>query len=1028
MAPASSSLGLPVIPATPPEISLLDDDFSDLDDLPEDRIPATSPFVTQPTQIVTNASKAAFVTQPTQIISNPTKTLRTRKSSPPHLSDLSSSPPRPPTNPPTLTKQGSSSGFPPRRNQVNITKFFSRPLSLSPKMTTAELLPPRPSARPSLAKPTVPRKRTSDIIDLSDDDEDELASDRADIKPTTFSRAAPKLAILDSPPRQKSPARLIDFESFKYNSSAGSSKAAAGNPPTKKAKTDSNTGKRNKSQKAPRVVIDSDESEPEVKPVPRRRKLVQGLRSTAPSSPPSSSGTSLGITSQVSTKATTPEEPIAVLSDSDSEAEFDGDEVDVASSEEDTQLLKLMNDLDLGDLAALTGASESDLQLLIKKRPFHSLAAVEKVSKIKEGRGKQKGQVVEIGEVIMDKTRKFMTSIAMVDKVVAEVQSRANFLKGEVDSWDIDARGLKREVSAELKKTKRNGSTPNAFVHTPPKAMSEEMPMHDFQIFGVNWMSLLFRNGYGGILADDMGLGKTCQVIGLMARMQDDYDNGLLKDYPFPNLIIVPPSTLDNWVSEFEKFAPDLNVIRYSGSRAARTDIAEELAEDPHAYHAIITTYTQFSQKEDLSNLNHLGLNAAIFDEGQILKNPTTLQYQRLHQLRTRWRLLLSGTPIQNHLMEMISLLNFVDPGLFKDRMEAINYVFDHKIHTRNLSNTALLYGERVNRARSILEPFILQRLKDQVGQNLPPKTHSIVYCDLPEGQREWYDKYENLFRMEPNTRPKQSAGTRGNDLNNVWMQLKKAALHPQLFRRHFTDEIVDKMAKILFKSVPHRELDLAEPRFDLLLGDLKSRSDFDLHLYCRDFAGLLKKFDVPAGSWGESGKVMKLLELIREYKRNGDRVLVFSKFTKVIDIVAYALSDEGIDFCTLTGNSAVGDRQSQIDRFQKDPDIPVFLLTTGAGGTGINLTAANKVIIFDMSSNPQDDKQAENRAHRLGQTRGVEVIHLISRGTVEELIYKTCQKKIELAEKVTNAGGDSEGKLKEIVKEMLVSGETLDE
>jgi len=772
------------------------------------------------------------------------------------------------------------------------------------------------------------------------------------------------------------------------------------------------------------VVLDSDESEEEEEeeeeePIaPRRRRLMRGLRpgqesqSTLSSPPSSSRDSSTPTSSQRSTKATTPEVPITILSDSD-EDEFDSKEDDTPRTDEDVRLLKLLNDLDLKDLAALTGAPEADLKLLIKKRPFASIASVESVCKIKEGRGKQKRQKVEIGEAIIDKTRNFMRSISMVDKVVSESEARAAFIKKQLDLWHIDAYGQKKKG--------KSASSGSDFVDKQPSSMSKETPMHDFQVFGVNWMNLLFKNSYGGILADDMGLGKTCQVVGLLARMLDDYDNEVTKDWPFPNLIVVPPSTLDNWILEFKKFAPDLNVMKYSGSRAERDDIAEELAEDPEHYHAIVTSYTQFSQKEDLRNLNSLGINAAIFDEGQILKNPTTLQYGRLHQLRTKWRLLISGTPIQNHLMEMISLLNFVDPELFRDRMEAIRYVFDHKIHTRNLTNTALLYGERVSRARSILEPFILQRQKDQVGQNLPKKTHSIIYCDLPPAQKEVYDKYEKMFRTEPSARMKEAVGARGNDMNNVWIQLKKAALHLQLFRRHFSDETTEEMADILFNRVPYKELDLAEPKIHLLLQDLKSRSDFDLHLYCQDFLPLLRKFDVPKGSWKESGKIKKLLELIEGYRKNGDRVLVFSKFTKIIEILSYVLSHDDIEYCMLTGASAVGERQKEINRFQKNADIPVFLLTTGAGGTGINLTGANKVIIFDMSSNPQDDRQAENRAHRLGQTRPVEVIHLIARGTVEELIYKACQKKIELAEKVTNAGGgDTEGQLKAIVREMM--------
>lgn len=277
---------------------------------------------------------------------------------------------------------------------------------------------------------------------------------------------------------------------------------------------------------------------------------------------------------------------------------------------------------------------------------------------------------------------------------------------------------------------------------------------------------------------------------------------------------------------------------------------------------------------------------------------------------------------------------------------------------------------------------------------------------------------------MEPSQRAKQARG-RQNDQNNCWMQLRKAALHPLLFRRHFDDAKIDKMAKIIMDKVPQSELH--QPDIKHLVGELKNASDFELHLWCRDYPHLLQKFDVPAATELDSGKVKKLLELVNQYQENGDRVLVFSKFSRVIELLREVMALEGIQHRVLMGNTNVSERQTLIDEFNQDPEIPVFLLTTGAGGTGINLTAANKVIIFDQSDNPQDDIQAENRAHRLGQKRDVEIIRFIATNTIEELIYKACQKKIELANKVTGAieedAAESAKNLESEVRKMLIEG-----
>lgn len=349
----------------------------------------------------------------------------------------------------------------------------------------------------------------------------------------------------------------------------------------------------------------------------------------------------------------------------------------------------------------------------------------------------------------------------------------------------------------------------------------------------------------------------------------------------------------------------------------------------------------------------------------------------------------------------MTSLLSFINPDMFDGYMEHIRYIFSHKVSIRDVTNGAFLYSERVKRARTILEPFILQRRKDQVLSDMPLKTCNTVYCDMTDYQKRAYDEYEAIFKTEPSQRVSKAQG-RQNDQNNVWMQLRKAAIHPFLFRRHFTDAKVEKMAGILMDRVSQDELN--QPDLRHLISELKNSSDFELHLWCRDYPRLLSKFDYPPEAELDSGKVQKLLDIIDQNQKNGDRLLVFSKFSRVIEMLREVLTLKQIDHRVLMGETKVSERQDMIDEFNSDPSIPVFLLTTGAGGTGINLTSANKVVIFDQSDNPQDDIQAENRAHRLGQKRDVEIIRLISRGTIEELIAKACQKKIELAEKVTGA------------------------
>lgn len=642
---------------------------------------------------------------------------------------------------------------------------------------------------------------------------------------------------------------------------------------------------------------------------------------------------------------------------------------------------------------------------MVSRQPFDNVEAARKVT-MPHRRGKKSAKVA-IGSEIVSAVERYARCLDAIDHVIAVCESQAEAIKATTSRWALDQTGQLRSES------KTDDGKPLTPISVEDSAKSVDIPlsqpklmkgcvMKPFQIYGLNWLYLLYKNQYGGILADDMGLGKTCQVISLMCSIVEDWErNGNRRgERPWPNVIFVPPSTLANWTAEFKKFAPDLKVTLYQGSQSARDEIAEDILEDPASHHVVLTSYSQVSRREDISNLRRLRPMVAVFDEGHKMKNPGTKLYKDLIRITATWRLVLSGTPVQNNLMEMIALLQFVDPGLFQEHFENLEALFSQKVSLTAVSKGALLHSERVARARTILEPFILQRRKEQVLKDMPPKTTRTITCKMDPVQEEIYRDYERRFRKadSQNPTPRVKDG-RDNDSNNVWIQLRKAAIHPQLFRRAYKDSDVEKMAKILMKKVPQSEL--RQPRLDHLTNELKALSDFELHLWCRDYP-CIKDFDLPEGSWMECAKVQTLLKLVREYQANGDRALVFTRFAKVIEILGECLASEGIDYLSLQGNTNVSERQELIDEFNSNESIPVFLLTTGSGGTGVNLTAANKVIIFDQSDNPQDDIQAENRAHRLGQTRPVETVRLISEGTVEELVYQACQKKLELANRVT--------------------------
>ncbi|KAI1488836.1 SNF2 family N-terminal domain-containing protein [Biscogniauxia mediterranea] len=713
-------------------------------------------------------------------------------------------------------------------------------------------------------------------------------------------------------------------------------------------------GRRKRSPPPPVIALESDsdfDDEPITKPAAsRKRKAETPLE---PESEP---------------------EPIAIFTDSGEDEAMNDDE----PTSENQTVLEYLNKCTSESLAQMTGLPAADAKLMVAARPFKRIADAEKVSKKDKAKSKTKSSRTEIGSLIVEKLASWFEAFQEASAVIKRCENRGKELQAAMSKWNMDKNG-KEVPGAPMP------------IKDKPKTMADDVRLKSYQLVGLNWMSLLHSRGYSGILADDMGLGKTCQVVSMIAHLIDSYD-GESEARPWPNLIVVPSSTYENWISEFERFAPDITVCPYSGPGRRDIDV-----EDAQEYHVVLTTYSQVErQKEDLRWLQALEPHAAIFDEGHRLKNQKTLIYKQMMQVPTEWRLILSGTPVQNNLKELLTVLHFVEPDLFGDSFHKLDTIFETKVSNKEVHNFAALAKERVANARTIMAPFILQRRKDEVLE-LAKKIERNEVVEMHPEQKRIYDEIKNRYLLPKGTK---RTGSLIKD-SNSWMQLRKAAIHHQLFRSHFTDEIVEKMTNILWSKCSEEELYVQskEDRHKaLFLADLKDKSDFQLHLWCKDFHKYIGHLDIPHRSWEESPKVQRLLELVRGYMKTGDRVLVFSRFELVIDILRETLHHAEIPYCELTGSTETSSRFPEIHRFNENPDIPVFLLTTGAGGTGLNLTAANKIVLFDQSDNPQEDVQASNRAHRIGQTRDVEVVRLITQDTVEGLVYNSCVKKLMLA------------------------------
>ncbi|KAL1456709.1 hypothetical protein WDU94_001417 [Cyamophila willieti] len=573
--------------------------------------------------------------------------------------------------------------------------------------------------------------------------------------------------------------------------------------------------------------------------------------------------------------------------------------------------------------------------------------------------------------------------------------SSLNGVSALVSSLDVVS-NLMKKCEKLAYKTERTISEGVTYIKKQPSILNNDLKLASYQLVGLNWLAVMHNQQLCGILADEMGLGKTIQVIAFLAYL---HEAGLSRPKS-PHLIIVPSSTLSNWQNEFELWCPMLRVALYYGAPEERRAIRNDwIKSDFTDMDVILTTYSMVTScYEERKLFRSRAMHYVVFDEAHMLKNMKTQRYENLITINAAHRILLTGTPLQNNLLELMSLLIFVMPHMFFNRMDTIKMIFG-----KSNKEQATFEMEQVDQAKRIIGPFMLRRLKKDVLTELPKKTASVIKVPMTPSQAEKYRNLVEDFKKTANP----EGSNRSNEVSymSMFMMLRKIANHPLGLRYHFQENTLREIADCLVEDTTYKG---TNPQY--ILEDISWLSDYDIHQLSIKHKTLdIPKYKVPDDLVVESGKLKKLDEILPDLKKNGHRVLIFSQFIFVLDILGHYLDIRGYRYLRLDGSTQVSSRQELIDEYNRDEDLFAFLLSTKAGGLGINLTAADTVIIHDVDFNPYNDKQAEDRCHRVGQTKPVTIMRLITEGTVEENIYKVALEKLNLEKEVTSKDNDDE-------------------
>lgn len=476
-----------------------------------------------------------------------------------------------------------------------------------------------------------------------------------------------------------------------------------------------------------------------------------------------------------------------------------------------------------------------------------------------------------------------------------------------------------------------------------PRALNAEL--RPYQKEGFKWINEITDLGFGGVLADDMGLGKTLQIIAF-----------LLSQKKSKSIVVVPTSVIYNWMDEFEKFAPSIKIGLVHGSKSKRDKVLRDfkrglgikVEEDNlkeksyEKYDVLLTTYGTL--KNDEKAYENLSFDYCIIDEAQNIKNPVAQATLSVKNIKSRCNIALTGTPIENNLMELWSIFDFVMPGyLFTKERFRERFILDES----NLSEL-----------KSLITPFILRRLKEDVLSELPEKLEKKYLVEMKGKQKQLYSSYVKAIKNQLNEN--KSYEKSGRDKINLFAYLTKL-----------------------------REICL------------------DPSLVVPDYTG-------------GSSKLTVVKEIVKDASESGKKILLFSQFTSVLQKIEEDFKKEDISYLYLDGGTSAKDRVERVKKFNEDSNIKVFLISLKAGGVGLNLTSASVVIHFDPWWNPAVEDQATDRAHRFGQENKVEVIKLVAKDTIEEKIVLMQEDKRELIQSLMD-GKTMDGKgLKRLTEEEI--------
>ena len=491
--------------------------------------------------------------------------------------------------------------------------------------------------------------------------------------------------------------------------------------------------------------------------------------------------------------------------------------------------------------------------------------------------------------------------------------NKAIYLEKLIEDEDLSFVNGSKYVSNVVKKFDKVKSK----NYEVPKDLNATL--RDYQVSGFEFFKTLSDYQFGGILADEMGLGKTIQTIAFLLSNKDK-----------KSIVITPTALIYNWKNELEKFAPTLKVGLLHAAKSER----EKILDNIDNYDVILTTYTTY--KNDIDKYKNINFDYCIIDEAQNIKNPDAIITKAIKNVNAKVKFALTGTPIENNLMELWSIFDFIMPGYLYNKSKF------KSIFVNNDKNIIEL--------KNLIKPFILRRTKKEVITELPDKIEQKIIIDLEKEHKRAYKGYVNLITRK----------IKENNQDNITVfsyltKLRQLCLSPELMVKNYQGK---------------------NSKLDVLINIINDSSD--------------------------------------------EKILVFSQFTKVLEVIGKRLNEENISYSYLDGKTSAKDRVKLVEEFNTNNN-KVFLISLKAGGTGLNLTSANIVVHFDPWWNPAVEVQASDRAHRIGQKNVVNVIKLIAKGTAEERVINLQETKKELIEDVINGNLDNSSTLKNLSKDDII-------